>query len=151
MVVLQLAKIHVPPGQRVVLRQVGWQQFESILAEMGEHRATRLAYSKGTLEIVVPLPEHEQTKVVIADLLKVLLDEFDRDWEPLGSTTVRREDMQALIEPDECFYIQNHSQPSSTRAELHECFKHNRGTVLGSLLYLCYAQLQQGTRLKGEG
>ena len=109
MVVLQLAQIHVPPGQRVVLRQVNWQQFESILAEMGEHRATRLAYSKGTLEIVAPLPEHEQTKVVIADLLKVLLDEFDRNWEPLGSTTFRREDMQAGIEPDECFYIQNHA------------------------------------------
>ena len=109
MVVLQLAQIHVPPGQRVLLRQVNWQQFESILAEMGECRATRLAYSKGTLEIVTPLPEHEQTKVVIADLLKVLLDEFDRNWEPLGSTTFRREDMQALIEPDECFYIQNHA------------------------------------------
>jgi len=109
MVTLQLKQIDVLPGQRVVLRHVNWQLFEAILAELGEHRTIRLAYSKGTLEIVVPLPEHEQSKVVIADLLKVLLDELDMDWEPLGSTTFRREDMQAGIEPDECFYIQNHA------------------------------------------
>lgn len=108
-VTFYLEQIDVLPGQRVVLRHVSWQQFEAILAELGGHRTTRLAYSKGTLEIVAPLPEHEQAKVVIADLLKVLLDEFDLDWEPLGSTTFRREDMQAGIEPDECFYIQNHA------------------------------------------
>lgn len=109
MVTLQLKQIDVLPGQRVVLRHVNWQLFEAILTELGEHRTIRLAYSKGTLEIVAPLPEHEQSKVVIADLLKVLLDELDMDWEPLGSTTFRREDMQAGIEPDECFYIQNHA------------------------------------------
>lgn len=109
MITLELNQIDVLPGQRVTLRNVSWQQFEAILLELGEHRNTRLAYSKGTLEIMAPLPEHEQTKVVIADLLKVLLDELDQDWEPLGSSTFRREDMLAGIEPDECFYIQNHA------------------------------------------
>lgn len=108
-ITLQLNQIDVMPGQRVMLRNVSWQQFEAILLALGEHRITRLAYSKGTLEIMAPLPEHEQTKVVIADLLKVLLDELDQDWEPLGSSTFRREDMLAGIEPDECFYIQNHA------------------------------------------
>ncbi|WNZ24770.1 Uma2 family endonuclease [Leptolyngbya sp. NK1-12] len=109
MVTLQLNQIDVLPGQRIILRDISWQQFEAILEEIGERRITRLAYSKGTLEIVAPLPEHEQTKVVLADLLKVLLDELDMNWEPLGSTTFKREDMQAGIEPDDCFYIQNHA------------------------------------------
>lgn len=109
MVTLQLNQIDVLPGQRVILRDVRWEQFEAILTELGERRTTRLAYSKGTLEIVAPLPGHEQTKIVIADLLKVLLDELDMDWEPLGSTTFKREEMQAGIEPDDCFYIQNHA------------------------------------------
>lgn len=109
MVTLQLKQIDVQPGQRISIRNISWKQFEEILSEMGEHRTTRLAYSKGNLEIVAPLPEHEQTKVVIADLLKVLLDELDMDWEPLGSTTFKREEMQAGIEPDDCFYIQNHA------------------------------------------
>jgi Uma2 family endonuclease len=109
MVTLQLRQLDIPSGHRILLHQVSWQEFESILAELGEHRSTRLSYSQGTLEIVAPLPEHEKAKVTIADLLKVLLDEFDMDWESLGSTTFRSAEMQVGIEPDDCFYIQNHA------------------------------------------
>ncbi len=106
---LQLRQLDVPPGHRVLLHEVSWQEFEAILDELGEHRATRLAYFKGTLEIVAPLPKHEQVKVVISYLLTTLLDELDMDWEPLGSTTFKREEMKSGIEPDDCFYIQNHA------------------------------------------
>jgi Uma2 family endonuclease len=109
MVTLQLRQIRVPPGQRIELEGVSWREFEAILAELGESRNTRIAYSQGVLEIVAPLPEHEQAKGVLADLLKALLDEMNMDWESLGSTTFKREEMQAGIEPDDCFYIQNHS------------------------------------------
>jgi Uma2 family endonuclease len=109
MVVLQLQQLELTPGQRIVLRNVGWQQFEDILEELGDHRGSRLAYFKGTLEIVSPLPKHEQAKVVISYLLTTLLDELDMDWEPLGSTTFKRREMRAGIEPDDCFYIQNHA------------------------------------------
>jgi Uma2 family endonuclease len=107
MVTLHLQQIRVPPGQRVVVEEVSWPTFEAIVEELGEHRGTRVAYSKGTLEIVVPLPEHEKSKVIISDLVKVLLDELDMPWESLGSTTFRRKDMAAGIEPDDCFYIQH--------------------------------------------
>jgi Uma2 family endonuclease len=106
---LQLKQLELTPGQRIVLRDVDWQQFEDILEELGDHRGSRLAYFKGTLEIVAPLPKHEQAKVVISYLLTTLLDELDMDWEPLGSTTFKRQEMQAGIEPDDCFYIQNHT------------------------------------------
>lgn len=110
MVTLQLRQLSVPPGHRVLLHDVSWQEFEEILEELGEHRGTRLAYSRGTLEIRMPLPEHEKTKVVIGDLLKILLDEPGMAWEPFGSTTFKREDMVQGIEPDDCFYIQNHAR-----------------------------------------
>jgi Uma2 family endonuclease len=106
---LQLKQLELTPGQRIVLRDVNWQQFEDILEELGDHRGSRLAYFKGTLEIVAPLPKHEQAKVVISDLFKILLDELDMNWEQLGSTTFKRKEMQAGIEPDDCFYIQNHA------------------------------------------
>jgi Uma2 family endonuclease len=99
----------VPPGHRVLLHNVSWQEFELILEDFGERRTTRLAYHQGTLEIVAPLPKHEHTKVVVSNLLVVLLDELDMDWEPLGSTTLRRKEMAAGIEPDDCFYIKNHA------------------------------------------
>lgn len=108
MVTLQLRQIRVPPGQRLILEDVSWQVFEAILNELGEHRGSRVAYSQGTLEIMTPLPEHQKAKVIITDLVKALLDELNLNWESLGSTTFKREDMTAGIEPDDCFYIQNH-------------------------------------------
>src|ERR671933_668912 len=102
MVTLHLQQIRIPPGQRVLLETISWHDFEAIVEELGEHRSTRLAYSKGTLEIVSPLPEHEKAKVVISDLLKILLDELDIPWESLGSTTFRREAMAAGIVPHDC-------------------------------------------------
>jgi Uma2 family endonuclease len=84
MVTLQLKQIRVPPGQRVLLEDISWQEFEAILNELGEHRGSRVAYSQGTLEIMVPLPEHERAKVIIGDLVKILLDELDLNWESLG-------------------------------------------------------------------
>ena len=107
MVTLRLQQIRVPSGQRILLEAISWHEFETIVEELGEHRGTRIAYSKGTLEIVSPLPEHEKAKVVISDLLKILLDELDMSWESLGATTFRREAMAAGIEPDDCFYIQH--------------------------------------------
>ncbi|OKH40985.1 hypothetical protein NIES2119_01385 [[Phormidium ambiguum] IAM M-71] len=119
MVTLQLRQLGVPPGHRVLFHNVNWQEFEAILEELGEKRSSRLAYFNGTLEIRVPLPEHEKTKVIIGDLVKILLDECDRNWEPLGSTTFKREDMAAGIEPDDCFYIQNYAQMiGKTRIDL---------------------------------
>ncbi|MBO3459805.1 Uma2 family endonuclease [Aetokthonos hydrillicola Thurmond2011] len=108
MVTLQLKQIQVPLGQRVILEEISWKEFEAVLAELGEHRSSRVAYSQGILEIMVPLPEHEKAKVIIGDLVKILLDELDLCWEPLGSTTFKREDMAAGVEPDDCFYIQNY-------------------------------------------
>ncbi|MFB8791886.1 MAG: Uma2 family endonuclease [Potamolinea sp.] len=107
MVTLQLRQISVPPGHRVLFHEVSWSEFEEILAELGEHRLTRVAYLNSTLEIRMPLPEHEKPKIIIGDLLKILLDELEINWEPFGSTTFKRQDMKAGIEPDDCFYIQN--------------------------------------------
>ncbi|NMG18394.1 Uma2 family endonuclease [Brasilonema bromeliae] len=108
MVTLQLKQIRVPPGQRVLLEDISWVEFEAILNELGEHRNSRVAYQQGTLEIMVPLPEHERAKIIIGDLVKILLDELDLNWESFGSTTFKREDMTAGVEPDDCFYIQNY-------------------------------------------
>lgn len=100
--------LDLEPGQKMTLQPVSWQGFEAILAELGEHRSSRIAYANGIMEIMTPLPEHERAKISLADLVKTLLRIQKRRWEPLGSTTFKREDMAAGIEPDECFYIQNY-------------------------------------------
>ncbi|HEY9726143.1 MAG TPA: Uma2 family endonuclease [Chroococcales cyanobacterium] len=104
---LELKRITVPPGQRVLLSDVSWQEFEAILEDLGEHRASRVAYDNGTLEIMTPLPEHETNKELVSDLVKALLEELDIEFCSLGSTTFKNQEMLKGIEPDNCFYIQN--------------------------------------------
>ncbi|ALF53984.1 MULTISPECIES: Uma2 family endonuclease [Nostoc] len=104
---LELKRIYVPPGQRVLLQDVTWQELETIIEELGEHRAARIAYDQGILEIMAPLPEHEDNKEIISDLVKALLEELDIEFRCLGSTTFKNEFMAQGIEPDQCFYIKN--------------------------------------------
>ncbi|BAY32485.1 hypothetical protein NIES2107_43740 [Nostoc carneum NIES-2107] len=104
---LELKRIHLPPGQRVLLQDVTWQELETIIEELGEHRAVRIAYDRGILEIMAPLPEHEDDKEIISDLIKALLEELDIEFRCLGSTTFKNQLMTQGIEPDQCFYIKN--------------------------------------------
>jgi Uma2 family endonuclease len=108
MVTLQLQQLDVPLGQRLLIHDLDWSEFEAVLAELGEKRAARIAYSNGTLEIRMPLPKHEREKSILGDIVKILLDELEIDCECFGSTTFKRQEMNYGIEPDECFYIQNH-------------------------------------------
>ncbi|NJM74233.1 MAG: Uma2 family endonuclease [Scytonema sp. RU_4_4] len=94
-------------ADRVILYNIGWQQFENILQDLGEHRAARIAYDDGTLEIMTPLPEHEYYKVTIGIAIDDIAEELNLEYECLGSTTWRRESRMAGVEPDNCFYFQN--------------------------------------------
>jgi Uma2 family endonuclease len=105
---IAIAQIQVAPGQRLILDNISWQEFEEILEDLGEHRHSHIAYYRGVLEFRMPLPGHERAKVLISHLLVVLLEELDWEWESLGSTTFKSQAMQAGIEPDDCFYIQNY-------------------------------------------
>ncbi len=112
---LQLRQLTVPPGQRLLIHNLEWAEFESLLEELGEHRASRIAYNHGTLEIRMPTPEQEVDKELLGDVVKILLDELEIDCECFGSTTFKSKNMKSGIEPDQCFYIQNHAQMRGKR------------------------------------
>ncbi len=107
MATLQISQIELAPGQSVRLSDVNWAQFKNILEDLGEHRATRVAYDNGILEIMVPLSEHEDSKEIVGDLLKALLEELNIEFRALGSTLFERQATLKGMEPDQCFYIQN--------------------------------------------
>jgi Uma2 family endonuclease len=94
-------------ADRVLLHSVSWEQFERILEDLGEHRAARVAYDHGTLEIMTPLPDHEYFKEVMGDAVKDIADELDINYSSYGSTTWRQQIKMAGLEPDNCFYFQN--------------------------------------------
>jgi Uma2 family endonuclease len=104
-----ISQLQLAPGSVVTIPDVTWDEFEAILQEMGERRAARVAYSNNTLEIMVPLPEHEKPNDLISDIVKLLLKRSGRRYEPFGSTTFKRQG-RAGVEPDACFYIQNYQQ-----------------------------------------
>ncbi|HAA29422.1 MAG TPA: hypothetical protein DCE56_19140 [Cyanobacteria bacterium UBA8553] len=113
-VVKPVSQIRLAPGSAVTIPNVSWEEFESILQELGEKRSPRVAYSQGTLEIMAPLPEHERPKDLISDIVKTLLKMTGRRYEPFGSTTFKRKNT-AGVEPDACFYIQNYQQMMNRR------------------------------------
>lgn len=102
-------QIKLAPGSTITIVNVSWQEFESILQQLGENRSARLSYSNGTLEVMVPLPEHERPKELISDIVKSLLRATHRRYEPFGSTTFKQEGT-AGVEPDACFYIENYQR-----------------------------------------
>jgi Uma2 family endonuclease len=108
-VTIPIRAIKLTPGSMISIHNLSWQDFEQLLAELGEKRNTRIAYYRGTLEIMSPLALHERPHRIIADIVKAILDAQERDWEDFGSTTFKRPEV-AGVEPDTCFYIQNASR-----------------------------------------
>ncbi|MCP4696857.1 MAG: Uma2 family endonuclease [Gammaproteobacteria bacterium] len=104
---LDFNQIVLQPGHALLLKDVSWTNFESILEALGEERASRIAYSRGMLEIMAPLPEHEIDKKLIGDMVQAMLEELGIDFWPLGSTTFKNKKMTQAIEADECFYIEH--------------------------------------------
>lgn len=107
---INFKQIVVPPGHQALLQDIAWDDFEAILDEAGEHRATRYAYSQGVLEIMSPLAEHEFNKNLIGNVIEILLEALDIEFNALGSTTLKNPDSGQGVEPDECFYIQHEAQ-----------------------------------------
>jgi Uma2 family endonuclease len=93
--------------QRVILKNISWQTFETILSEMGSERISRLAYDHGTLEIMTPLLPHEHNNRLIHNLIVALADELNLNLKSVGSLTCKRPDRMRGAEPDSGFYIQN--------------------------------------------
>ncbi|MBD2409175.1 hypothetical protein FACHB389_24410 [Nostoc calcicola FACHB-389] len=104
---LELNQLIVPVGHQLLIKGISWSGYKNILAELGENRNSRISYSQGVLEIMAPLPEHEVGKKIIGNLVEILLEELDIEFWSLGSTTFDQEKMDAGVEPDDCFYIEN--------------------------------------------
>ena len=99
--------IALSPGSHLLIPNVTWEQYEDLLAELGEERRIpRINYCNGTLELRSPLPAHERPHRIIGYIVTAILDAQEREWEDFGSTTFKKS-KRAGLEPDTCFYIQN--------------------------------------------
>jgi len=94
----------------VVLHPIAWSTYQALLADLGEHRAARLAYDRGTLEIKMPSTLHELLNRLLERIITTLTEELGMSILSLGSTRFDFEALEQGVEPDSCFYIQNAEQ-----------------------------------------
>ena len=52
---------------RTLLKNISWQTFQGMLAEMGSQRQNRIAYELGTVEIMTPLMPPENSNRLIKE------------------------------------------------------------------------------------
>ncbi|MGF1602986.1 MAG: Uma2 family endonuclease [Thermosynechococcaceae cyanobacterium] len=109
-----------PGERRVIFRNLTWQNYQSILQSVGEHRSTRLTYACGTLEMTMPLEDHEFAKELIGLFIRVLVVELGLRLKSMGSTTLDRQDLDRGAEPDCAFYIQHYAQVSGRSIDLEQ-------------------------------
>ena len=106
-VAIPIRSLNLSPGSHILIEGVSWEQYESLLQELGGDRhLPRVNYSRGILELMSPLPVRERPHRIIGYIVTTILDFRERDWEDFGSTTFKKQ-KKAGVEPDTCFYIQN--------------------------------------------
>lgn len=94
------------PEQRVVLEGVSWQQYELLLATLGDDfPALRLSYLDGSLEIMTISSLHEELKKMIGMLIEAYFQETRTRFHAVGSATFRYAARQRGLEPDECYCL----------------------------------------------
>jgi Uma2 family endonuclease len=103
-----------PVEQRLVLYDVDWSTYERLLDDLeGQH--LRINYDQGRLEIMTTSSEHERWKKLLARFFEVLTEELNLPILGVGNFTIRREDVNRGLEPDECWYIAHESSVRQTR------------------------------------
>lgn len=106
-VIGEIEKFRPLSENRVLLYGVSWETFESLLADIGDHRKTLFNYIKGNLEIMSPLSLHEGSSRFFDKLLTIFVDELDIDMRCLGSLLMKSSELKIGGEPDSCYYIKN--------------------------------------------
>lgn len=95
--------------QHFVLEDASWDLYEKLLREI-VNRPIRITYDQGRLEIMSPLPEHEDPKKGIGRMIEMLTYLQEKPMKSLGSTTFLRKDKAKGLEPDECYYFRDEAR-----------------------------------------
>ena len=115
-----MATVISPADRRVIIEGVSWATYERLLADFGESHTARVAFDRGTLEIMAPSFAHERPAHLLGQIVGILAEVRDLDLIGAGSTTFKREDVARGFEPDASFYIQHAADVrGNTEIDLH--------------------------------
>jgi Uma2 family endonuclease len=90
-----------------MLSGIPWETYAALrdAADAGGSRRVRMTYLEGALELMSPLPEHEDAKTTLARLIELWSIERDVPLYGYGETTFRNAAKSAGLEPDECYCV----------------------------------------------
>jgi len=95
--------IELPAGAIVKLPGT-WQDYQTLLQQLGDRASPRIKYRNGELLLMVPLPERGKQLDLIVDMVKVLLRHQGLRFDSYHETTIELRDRSGII-PDHFFYI----------------------------------------------
>jgi Uma2 family endonuclease len=93
------------PEEIYITDSANWEQYEELLARIGDSAGYRVTYLDGVLEIISPSRRHEISKSRMRNLLVIYFLEAEINYFPFGSTTLRQEEKSGGTEPDEAYCI----------------------------------------------
>jgi Uma2 family endonuclease len=93
-------------GDRFVLSNVSWERYTALRDDPTQLRV-RMTYFHGVLELMSPSGPHERISRILEKLVSIWCEVHELPILEFGSTTYRREDRSAGLEPDSCLYIQS--------------------------------------------
>jgi Uma2 family endonuclease len=96
-----------PPEERILMDNISWQTYESLLAESVGSPGHRFTYDNGTLEIMVVYVGHENPKRVLENIVELTAAEKRQDCFDSASTTLKRSELLKGCEPDSSFYFRH--------------------------------------------
>ncbi len=98
---------HLPEGATLVIPQFSWDDYERLLEDLRNRPHLRVTYDHGRVEIMSPLPEHEEYGRFIDDLVRVLANTFKVKVQKYGAATWKKQSLDRGVEPDCCYYVAN--------------------------------------------
>ena len=102
-----MGTLMTPSVDHVILTNLRWATFKALLKDLGDDRGGRIAYDKGTLEIMSPSRRHERVKGLIGRFIETFTEELNVKLASMSSTTLTSQLKEKGVEPDECYYVQN--------------------------------------------
>lgn len=103
------APFHATPeitgDQRIVIRDVGWHIYETLVDSIGEGQPVRVAYDGRDLEIMTLGYVHEGWNDVISRLIDAVLEELRIPCMAGGQTTWKRREVERGLESDRCYFF----------------------------------------------
>lgn len=101
--------VRAAPESRFLLSGVSWEFYEACLAAIGDRRI-RVSYYRGNIEMMTVSREHERCKSSLRRMIDAVTEELRIPIQSLGSMTWRKRELEAGLEPDECYYIEHEPQ-----------------------------------------